>query len=213
VSETASERIDLHFTVAGQSVPLDYADALWCGLQALMPALADDPLFGVHPLHGISPGDNVWYLSGRSRLVLRISREQADAVLSALSGQSVNHDGLVLSIGAGMRRELVYSTVIYSKFVTVEPASALQMPIAEDDFLNACRAQCDAMGIRPRLVCGKPQRAQTAEGLLSGFSLMLYDLEREEIRRVQRDGLGLERKRGCGIFIPHKSGASVRDRE
>lgn len=213
MADASPEVVDLHFPLAGRAVPLDYADALWEAVRAVLPSLADDPLTGIHPLYGLSPGEGEWYVSRRTRLILRLVRESAAAATAALQGAVLDVGGHRLELGEPAQREMVYSTVIYSKFVAVGQADPAGETVAEDAFLVACREQCDALGIRPRLVCGKAQRAQTPAGLLSGFSLMLYDLEREEILRLQREGLGLERKRGCGIFIPHKSGASVRDIE
>jgi CRISPR-associated protein Cas6 len=213
VADDSLEVVDLHFPLSGRAVPHDYADALWEAVGTALPWLAADPLAGIHPLYGLSPGEGEWYISHRTRLILRLGRESAAVAAAELKGASLQIGSHRIELGAAAVRELVYSTVIYSKFVAVEPASAAGEPISEDAFVAACRAQCDALGIRPRLVCGKAQRAQTPAGLLSGYSLMLYDLEREEIQRLQSDGLGIERKRGCGIFIPHKSGASVRDIE
>jgi CRISPR-associated protein Cas6 len=213
VADDSLEVVDLHFPLSGRAVPLDYADALWEAIGAALPWLETDPLAGIHPLYGLSPGEGEWYISRRTRLILRLGRESAAAAAAELKGASLQVGSHRIELGAAAVRELVYSTVIYSKFVAVEPASAAGEAISEDAFVAACRAQCDALGMRPRLVCGKARRAQTPAGLLSGFSLMLYDLEREEILRLQSEGLGVERKRGCGIFIPHKSGASVRDIE
>jgi CRISPR-associated protein Cas6 len=213
VTTDLQEVVDLHFPLVGRAVPLDYADVLWEAVRSALPWLADDPLAGIHPLYGVSPGEGEWYISRRTRLILRLARQSAAAAAAELQGTVLQLGDDRLEIGAPAVRELVYSTVIYSKFVALNPANPAGEPVAEDAFLEACREQCAELGIRPRLVCGKAQRAKTPAGLLSGFSLMLYDLEREEILRVQREGLGLERKRGCGIFIPHKSGASVRDIE
>ncbi len=213
MADDTMEVVDLHFPLSGRAVPRDYADALWEAVSAALPWLAADPLAGIHPLYGLSPGEDEWYISGRTRLILRLGRESAAKAAAELKGASLQVGSHRIELGAAAVRELVYSTVIYSKFVAVSPASAAGEPISEDAFVAACRAQCDALGIRPRLVCGKSQRAQTPAGLLSGYSLMLYDLEKEEILRLQSEGLGVERKRGCGIFIPHKSGASVRDIE
>jgi CRISPR-associated protein Cas6 len=213
VADDSPEVVDLHFPLSGRAVPRDYADALWEAISAALPWLAADPTAGIHPLYGLSHGEGEWYISRRTRLILRLGRESAAAAAAELKGASLQLGSHRIELGAAAVRELVYSTVIYSKFVAVEPASAAGEAISEDAFVAACRAQCDALGIRPRLVCGKAQQAQTPAGLLSGFSLMLYDLEREEILRLQSEGLGIERKRGCGIFIPHKSGASVRDIE
>ena len=213
MADASLEVVDLHFPLSGRAVPRDYADALCEAVSAALPWLAADPLAGIHPLYGLSHGEGEWYISRRTRLILRLGRESAAVAAEQLKGASLQLGSHRIELGAAAVRELVYSTVIYSKFVAVEPASAAGEPISEDAFVAACRAQCDALGIRPRLVCGKARRAQTPTGLLSGFSLMLYDLEREEILRLQSEGLGVERKRGCGIFIPHKSGASVRDIE
>jgi len=35
-------------------------------------------------------------------------------------------------------------------------------------------------------------------------SLMLADLTVEEAVKLQQQGLGADRKLGCGLFIPHK---------
>lgn len=213
MAEDSAEMVDLHFQLAGRAVPLDYADALWHALRAALPALEGNPSIGIHPLYGLSPGTGEWYVSGRTRLILRLGRSGATVSAAALQGSVLRLGDHRLELGAATVRELVPSKVIYSKFVALSPADPDGGVVDEDAFLAACRDRCDALGLRPRLVCGKPQRARTDAGLLTGFSLMLYDLEPEEILRLQRDGLGFERKRGCGIFIPHKSGASVRDIE
>lgn len=213
MADDSLEVVDLHFPLSGRAVPRDYADALWAAVSAALPWLGADSLAGIHPLYGLSPGEGEWYISRRTRLILRLGRERAAAAAEELKGASLQIGSHRIELGAATVRELVYSTVIYSQFVAFNPGSAAGEPVSEDAFVAACRAECDVLGIRPRLVCGKARQAQTPAGLLSGYSLMLYDLEREEILRLQSEGLGVERKRGCGIFIPHKSGASIRDIE
>jgi CRISPR-associated protein Cas6 len=105
------------------------------------------------------------------------------------------------------RRELRETPVIYAKFVAMRPAS--DTPIDEVDFHAACQSEFERLGIRPKMICGKPQRLRTSDGLLSGFSLMLYELESEANLRLQYEGLGVGRSHGCGIFVPHKSGTAL----
>lgn len=206
---TNPEVVDVRFPLGGRMIPLDYADALWNGLRPLLPSLEDDPRAGVHPIDGLSPGDGAWHVSRRSRLTLRIAPDQTDSARAALEGRTLDIGGYPIELGAATVRELAASSVLYARFVAVTPASPDGQPIAEEVFLAACRARLDQLGMHPKLVCGLAQRARTGAGLLSGFSLMLSDLEPEDIRRLQREGLGVERKRGCGIFVPHKSGASL----
>ncbi|MEW6164834.1 MAG: type I-MYXAN CRISPR-associated protein Cas6/Cmx6 [Pseudomonadota bacterium] len=209
ITVTNPEVVDVRFPLNGRLIPYDYADALWTELRPLLPWLESDPWAGVHPIDGLSPAEGAWHVSRRSRLTLRISPDQADSSRTALEGRTLDLDGYRIGLGTATVRELAPSSVLYARFVAMTPPSPAEQLIAEDVFLDTCRAQFDQLGMRPKLVCGLAQRARTAAGLLSGFSLMLSELEPEDIRRLQREGLGVERKRGCGIFVPHKSGASL----
>jgi len=172
----------------------------------VLPWLDDEPHAGIHPLSGISPGEGEGYVSRRSRLTLRLPSHRLEGAQS-LAGRSLVLGGHTIVPQRPVVRELSYSPVIYAKFVAMTHAA--DRPVAEDAFLAACEAAFAALGIGPKLICGKAQRARVPEGILSGFSLMVYDLDHETNLRLQFEGLGLERRRGCGIFIPHKSGAAV----
>lgn len=206
MSVTSPEVVDVQFALQGSAVPQDYADALWLAVRAVLPWLADDAQAGIHPLSGVSPGEQVWYLSRRSRLTLRLRRDQV-AAAQALVGARLRLADCDVAVGTAQVRELLPTPVLYAKFVAIDAAS--DEPIAEDAFLAACRELLAAQGMAPRLICGKAQRARTADGMLSGFSLMLLDLDEDQKLTLQRSGLGCERKRGCGIFVPHKSTAAV----
>ena len=114
-----------------------------------------------------------------------------------------------MTVGAASVREFTHVSVLYAKFVTMAPPGPEHAAMSEAEFQLACQQQLAAMDMRPRLVCGKPQRAQTANGVLAGFSLMLQGLDAESTNTILEMGLGEERKHGCGIFIPHKSGTAV----
>jgi hypothetical protein len=55
------------------------------------------------------------------------------------------------------------------------------------------------------------RRGVAAEGEWHGFSLKVHGLEVDTSLRLQQEGLGGERKRGCGVFVPHKSIVAVSD--
>lgn len=194
--------LDLVFALEGQAVVADYADALWRGLSGLLPWLADEETAAIHPLAWVSPGDGVHYLSRRSRLMLRLPRARLDSA-RALSGARLDLGGEV-TIGAATAKELMPSRVLYSSFVAVGTAD-------EVAFLAACGEQLAARDLRASLVCGKARRAAAPEGVWQGFSLMLHGLSEADSLRLQRQGLGGERKRGCGVFVPHKSIVAVSD--
>jgi CRISPR-associated protein Cas6 len=61
-----------------------------------------------------------------------------------------------------------------------------------------------AMGVGAKLICGQRRILADEERSISGYSLVLHDLNAEGSLRVQYAGLGKERRFGCGIFVPYK---------
>jgi CRISPR-associated protein Cas6 len=195
--------VDLQFVLLGKSVPLDYADALWRAIRAALPWLDSETLAGVHPLYGLSPGRDEWYLSRRSHLNVRLPRERiADA--QALVGVHLDLSGQSIEVGKVTEKAIAHTPVLYSKFVTLD-SDAGGLP-DEAQFFAACQAALTKLEIKPHAVlCGKRQSARATHGTLHGFSLMVTGLDEAATLRLMKHGLGVERKRGCGIFIPHKS--------
>jgi CRISPR-associated protein Cas6 len=192
--------VDLAFALTGARVPEDYADALWRAVRGVLPWLEEDTAAGVHPLARMSPGQGGYFLSRHSRLTLRLAAGRADDA-RALCGATLDLGG-PLSVGAARVRALAPAKVLYSSFVAVE---------AEDEaaFLGACRREIEALGVAAQFIAGRAQAMQVDGRGVMGFSLMLHGLDKEDSLRVQRAGIGAERKRGCGIFVEHKSVAPV----
>jgi len=68
-----------------------------------------------------------------------------------------------------------------------------------------------ALGIAPEAtLCGRMTRIATPAGSHETRSLMLAGLSFAQSLRLQRQGLGAERKLGCGLFIPHKGIGDLR---
>ena len=206
-TEPTTDFVDLRFALQGRVVCLDYADALIRALTRALPWLDVAQGAGVHPLGGLSPGDDGWYLSGRTRLTLRLPRCRVEDA-QQLTGETLVVGGHELRVGACSERPLAHTSVVYASFVSfgVEPGGGI---IDETVFLDRCRRELETLNLSPRLVCGKAHQIKVAAGLLSGFSLMVADLDVAGTLRLQERGLGCERLRGCGLFVPHKSMRSV----
>lgn len=201
MTQPAGTMVDLQFALQGRAVPLDYADFLWQAVREVLPWLDDELHAGIHPLYGLSPGRGEWYLSRRSHLNLRLPAERIDAA-HALTGSRLDLGGESVIIGKAAEKAFTHTPVLYSHFVTFETD---QLP-DEGEFYQRVCAELDTLALVPHsIVCGKRQRSQTARHSLHGFSLMVTGLDEDATLRLLCHGLGLERKRGCGIFIPHKS--------
>lgn len=194
--------VDLVFALRGRAIALDYADRLWEGLRERLQWLDQLERVGVHPLAGVSPGDSELYLTRRARLALRLPASLGDAA-GTLTGSRLDLGGEV-EVGALTQRPLIVAKTLYSSFVTMGESD-------EQSFMVACREALAVAGIAGQLVCGKARRAAGAQREWRGFSLMLHGLTARDSLRLQRDGLGDERQRGCGIFVPHKAMAAVED--
>jgi CRISPR-associated protein Cas6 len=200
---TNPEIVDLQFALQGRAVPRDYVDALWQSIRSVLPWMESEALAGIHPLYGLSPGTDEWYLSRRSQLNLRLPRARIDAA-RALIGVRLDLAGFGIEVGKATEKTFTHTPVLYSKFVTLD-SDAADLP-DEALFLAACRRELAELNLEPHSVlCGKRQSARTATGILHGFSLMVTGLDEAATLRLLQNGLGVERKRGCGIFIPHKS--------
>jgi CRISPR-associated protein Cas6 len=182
-------------------LPVDHGYALFLALAELMPWIADEELLGIHPIQGANLGDGNLMVGRRCKLMIRAPRARA-LELMKLAGQSFTVSGHAFTIGQGKLRALSWHTPLYAHCVTTGSSD-------ERTFASDVIRLLDEMNIDSRFICGKRQTLTTALGVEYGYSLMLHGLPIEHALQVQQDGLGTNRKLGCGIFIPHKSITAV----
>lgn len=188
---------DVQFDLKGSLLPIDHGYALFAELARLLPWLADEPLGGVHAIHGADTGHGELILNRRTKLMVRIASVRVPELMQ-LSGQTIRVGGNQLEIGAGKIRPLSRHTPLFAHCVATGSEDELA-------FTNDIIRLLDEMKIDSRFICGKRQTIRTQDGTVSGFSLMLHGLPVEHSFLMQQQGLGKYRKIGCGIFIPHKS--------
>jgi CRISPR-associated protein Cas6 len=163
--------------------------------------MADEEQVGIHPVHGADTGNNELILNRRAKLVIRCPASHIDDLLK-LEGKSFTLGGDTLTLGKGRIKPLTMHTPLYAHTVCTGSED-------EKSFTQDVIKALDGMGINTRFICGRPQKFFDGEKMTTGYSLMLHGLPIEHAIRVQQQGLGLHRKLGCGIFIPHKSITAV----
>jgi CRISPR-associated protein Cas6 len=77
----------------------------------------------------------------------------------------------------------------------------------EAGFMHEVEAELQQLGVPCRPICGRQQTLEA--GTLQGFSLMLDGLSAAAALQLLQRGLGLHRRLGCGLFVPHRSAAAV----
>ncbi len=207
--EVGDEVVDLAFAMECRALPVDHAWALSQALLGALPWLADEPLAGIHSIHGAATG-NGWVrpedpaallqLSRRTRLTLRLPGARVDEARAALEGNRLMVAGQPLGLKQATARNLSTQTTLFSRHLAAEKAF-----VSEEALLDWVAEQLTALDIRPRkLLCGTSHDIGTPQGDIATRSLMVADLEYDEAIRLQQAGIGPHRLLGCGLFIPHK---------
>jgi len=199
--------VDAVFSISCRNLPVDHAYALSQAIQRALPWFADEACAGLHTIH-VAESGNGWqrpadprallHLSHRTKLALRIPKERyPDA--SELIDQTLDVDGHALRVRKIALRPLTRITTLFSRYVVIATGND------EAAFLKAAAAELGTLGIRPRkMLCGLTTQIATPAHTLQARSLMIAGLTPGESVLLQQQGLGSERKLGCGLFLPHK---------
>ena len=198
----ASCRVDVTFALRGDTVPRDHRRALAAALERRLPWLADPAHAGVHRINAVAGDGSTALLSQRARLTLRVARERVED-LQCLHGARLELDGHALQLGHQcLVRELLPHGTLYAHLVSTDDDDELA-------FLATIGRELDASSLPCRPICGRRQVIDNGGQALTGYSLMLDRLSPPDSLRVLETGLGLHRRLGCGLFVPHKSAAAV----
>ena len=200
MDEPRATMVDVAFALSGEALPREHRQALAAALTDRLPWLASLPQAGVHRINVSAGAGPLALLSGRSRLTLRVPREQATEAL-ALEGAELQVGAARLRVGAPQARELRPYGTLYAHLVAAEEGAE------EADFLDGVAAELSALGVAGRPICGRLQVVEA--GTLRGYSLMLDGLTPAGALRMLEAGIGRHRRWACGIFVPHKSAVAV----
>lgn len=189
-----TEMIDLVFEIRGGTLPIAYHYELWDELAKLVPQLGEYEEVGVIPLRMASSNEGM-LIPKRAKLALRLPLELAN-IVSALEQKQMRVAGSDLQLGSCKTRSIQHYPTLHAHLVTG----------AEDElsFVEEVSSALAEMGVEAKLICGQRNTLTDGERTISGYSLVLHDLNPEDSLRVQYAGLGKERRFGCGIFVPYK---------
>lgn len=197
---SASSSVDFAYAISGDRIGRDYADGLCRALTAALPWLDDEPLAGVHPMRGLTPCLDGLLVGSRTRLMLRAPMSRS-ADCERLQGSRIEVPA-PLTVGRISVRELLAYPVLHARLVVTGAEE-------EADFVADIERGVAELGIDCEMIVGRRAEVRAGTERLVGFSLMLHGLSPAASLRVQERGLGLHRKLGCGLFVPHKSIAAV----
>lgn len=197
VPQTHSMVVDVAFDVEGTSLPADHAWALLVAVEARLPWLPGEALAGIHPLRAAPTSYGVVLLAQRAKLVLRLPESRLPDALR-LRDTELDIGGSTLKIGAGNAR-------------TLRPGSTLSAQrvasVAGDDaaFEADVGRMLQQMGVKCGFISGRGRRGDAGGREIVGYALTLHGLGPADSLRIQREGMGGDRRLGWGIFVPAKA--------
>jgi CRISPR-associated protein Cas6 len=199
--------VDVVYSIECRALPVDHAYALSQAIQRALPWFAQEDSAGLHTIHVAESGngwmrpdraDALLYLSRRTKLTLRLPKHRIEDA-GKLTGQTLDIDGKPLRVEKSVVRPLSTLTTLFSRYIVTREG------MDEDVFLQDAMALFHKMGVYPnKMLCGMEHVIVTPDRTIRARSMMLADLAVEESVKLQQQGLGTDRKLGCGLFIPHK---------
>jgi CRISPR-associated protein Cas6 len=193
--------LDVIFSIEGQALPVDHAQALQTALCQVFPWLQTDAVAAVLPLKRVTGDDGQSLVSKRSKLILRIQHSRLPDIMAARSIE-LAVAGCRLRLANPHPRALQPHATLYAYRVAATGAD-------EVAFMEEVNQQLAQMSVRGERVCGKRSQMTIAGQPVDTYSLMLHGLPPDQSLRLQNFGLGPHRLLGCGVFVPHKSAAAV----
>jgi CRISPR-associated protein Cas6 len=204
--------IDLVFDITCKTLPVDHAYALSQAVVQALPWFTEEPLAGLHLIHGAASGngwqrpesqDELMYLSRRTKFMLRLPQHRV-AEAQILTGQVLDVEGYELKIGKTTTKPLTAMPALLAHYIVADQQQD------EDSFIMQCVDDLAKISVECRkALCGKSRLFKTPEGDIFTRSLMIADISPADAITVQQQGLGTNRTMGFGIFVLHKDIAPV----
>jgi CRISPR-associated protein Cas6 len=193
---------DMAFDLKGRSLPLDNHVALRREIERCLPWFGSERQAGIHRIRAShNTTYNVLLLNKRAKLILRLPETCCEPA-HALSGQWLDISNHKIQVGDARVHPLQPFTTLYAHFVVTRDAD-------ESVFVNDVSKWLEELKLKCKFMCGKRHVLRTETGEIMGFGLMVHGLSPEQSLLLQEEGLGDNRKLGCGIFVPHKGIAAV----
>jgi len=205
VNEQLEAIVDLVFTVAGKTLPVDHAQSLSDAILEALPWMVEEEVCGIHLIH-VAESGNGWerpegdllYLSRRTKFTMRLPKERVEDA-NKLLGSVLLVDGHELQFSKAVVRPFNAMPTQFSRYVLGLEGES------EHEFLQRCASELKEMGIPVRkMMAGKTHTFTLPEGERMTRTLLIADLNQEHALLLQQRGLGEGRKKGFGLFIPHK---------
>lgn len=208
-----SSAVELHFPLQGGTIPGLHSYALYSALSKLIPEAHSAEWLGVHSIKGRRIDGGLIQLGRFAKLRLRMPAEKTP-VLCALAGRTLNIDGHQLKCGIPEIHPLKPAQILRSRLVMIKCKDSKGKTAEPVTFLESLKKQISDLGVSADAILEKDLSPQTGEeclarrvirvksSMLTGYGVLLTNLNEQDSLKIQEVGLGGKRRMGCGLFDP-----------
>nr|VFJ45429.1 MAG: CRISPR-associated protein Cas6, subtype MYXAN [Candidatus Kentron sp. DK] len=208
-SKNPEHILDYAYRIRCHTLPVEHIYPLSETIAAILPWIDDEPAIGIHSIH-VADSGNGWirptgkdsndllFLSRRTRLVLRLPRDLLPKARD-LEGRTLTINGNTLTVEKGQKKPLIPSSTLFARYIVTQEHEE------ETRFVDYLIDQFHTLDITPRkILCGRTNVIRTPKAPIHTRSVLIAELSPAESLRLQQNGIGPNRRLGCGLFIPHK---------
>lgn len=211
--EGKTNAVDMVFRIQCPRLPVDHAYDLLQAVATELPWFTEETGAGIHSIYGAGSGngwlrpprgqDGILHLSKRVRLILRVPQSRVEQCV-ALCGVMLQVADYRLMVNSYSLRAIQPTPTLFARGVTTA------VDETEASFLERIHHNLLDLGMTvPKLLPGLTHEIQLPGQNLRVRSLLLADVSAADSVKLQEIGFDENRKLGCGLFVPHKSVASV----
>ena len=211
--EETNRVVELHFPIKGDSLPSDHSYPLYAAISSLIPSTHGASWLGIHSIKGRKLKAGTIKISQFAKLRLRLPISKTSEIYQ-LAGAKIDIRGHMIQLGIPELHMLQPAKRLRARFVMIKCKDSRGKSASTGPFLASLKKQVAELGIsteislEPNDSATAPQdqfarRAMRVKSVtLTGFGVLLDNLNEHDSLLVQAIGLGGKRRMGCGLFDP-----------
>ena len=217
MSETNSKIVELHFPLQASQIPSDHAYLLYSAISDLIPTAHEAAWLGIHTIKGQKLAAGTIKIARHAKLRLRLPIDKVSEVYS-LAGAKLELGSEQLRCGIPEIHMLKPAKRLRARCVLIKVKGSEGKSAEQQSFTASLAKQIADLGIKADFEIEQglypngvdvnlARRAiRIKDAVVTGYGVILNNLNEKDSILIQETGLGGRRRMGCGLFDPIPDG-------
>ena len=211
--ESESKIIELHFPLRGETLAADHGYFLYAAACNLIPEIHGADWLGIHTIKGHKHRDGVIAINSSTKLRVRLPSDKV-TILCKLAGTSIELGAHSIQCGVPEIHLLKPAKRLRSRLVMIKCKDSEGKSADDASFQISLQRQIASLGVSAQVILEQQLIARGQDSLLArrvmkvkavtltGYGVILDNLNERDSLLIQEKGLGGKRRMGCGLFDP-----------